>query len=203
MSSTSFPRQSLLAQSEPFRRSLTGRVTLTIAASAFVALCAHISLPMLVTPVPATMQTFAVILVGMALGPVEGFAALTLYLLEGAAGLPVFSPHGLGGVAQLLGPTAGYLLAYPFAAALSGSCVRVLRRVLPAFVAAFVAATLALIPVFLLGAAWLAHVLGLSSPQALHLAVTPFLAAEAFKMLSVATAYSALFRQPTSRHPVA
>lgn len=199
MSSTSLPRLSLLSQAEPLRRSLAGRIILCIAASAFVALCAHISLPMLITPVPVTMQTFAVILVGMALGPVEGFAALSLYLIEGASGLPVFSPHGLGGVAQLLGPTAGYLFSYPLAAAVSGACVRLLRRRVPVFTAALAAGLLAICPIFLLGATWLAHVLNLTGLQAFHLAVTPFLGVEAFKLVAAAIAYSALFQQPSPR----
>ncbi len=200
MSSTSLPRLSLLSQAAPLRRTLAGRTVLCIGASLFVALCAHISLPILITPVPVTMQTFAVILVGMALGPVEGFCALTLYLAEGASGLPVFSPHGLGGVAQLLGPTAGYLFSYPLAGAISGASVRFLRRSIPAFTAALAAGLLAILPVFLLGSAWLAHVLGLTSLQAFHLAVTPFVGAEAFKLLAAAAAYSALFRKPSSRH---
>ncbi len=197
MSSTSLPRLSLPSQAETLRRSLAGRIVLCIAASVFVALCAHISLPMLITPVPVTMQTLAVILVGMGLGPVEGFAALTLYLIEGASGLPVFSPHGLGGVAQLLGPTAGYLFSYPLAAAISGACIRLLRHRVPVFVSAIGSGLLAMIPIFLLGAAWLAHVLGLTGLQAFHLAVVPFLGVEALKLLAAAAAYSALFR----RHP--
>src|SRR5581483_4754542 len=97
-----------------------GQITLVLGASFFVALCAHIYLPLPGTPVPLTVQNFGVLLVGLALGSRRGFAALALYLVEGVAGLPVFSPHGLGGIAQLLGPTGGYLMAYPFVAALSG-----------------------------------------------------------------------------------
>ena len=199
MSSTSLPRLSLLSQADPFRRSLAGRITLSLAASIFVALCAHISLPILFTPVPVTMQTFAVVLVGMALGPMEGFAALSVYLAEGAAGLPVFSPHGVGGVAHLLGPTAGYLFAYPLAASLSGAFVRLLRHRIPLFAAALVAGLVAMIPVYLLGAAWLAHVLHMTGPQATQFAVTPFLGVEALKLVTAAAAYTALFRRSFSR----
>src|SRR5271155_569721 len=92
--------------------------------SVLVAVCAHVSVPLLFTPVPLTLQTFAVLLLGLTLGPGTAFAALTLYLIEGAAGLPVFSPHGPGGLLQLLGPTGGYLLAYHFAAALTSVLYR-------------------------------------------------------------------------------
>ena len=93
----------------PLENSLFGKIVLTIAATEFVAVCAHVSVPLPFTVVPLTLQTFAVILVGMLFGPVVGFSSMVLYLAEGATGLPVFSPHGLGGVAQLAGPTGGFL----------------------------------------------------------------------------------------------
>src|SRR5881275_3180142 len=79
------------------------QVVLVVSASVLVAICAHISVPLPFTPVPLTLQNLAVLLVGLALGPRLGAAALFLYLLEGAAGLPVFNPFGPGGIAQLLG----------------------------------------------------------------------------------------------------
>src|SRR5258706_14531500 len=82
-------------------------VALVASASLFVALCARITVPLPFTPIPLTLQNFAVLLVGLTLGPRRGFAALALYLAEGAAGMPVFNPLGLGGIAQLLGPTGG------------------------------------------------------------------------------------------------
>src|ERR1700748_3792767 len=90
-----------------------------ISASLFVALCARIYIPLPGTPVPLTVQNLGVLLVGLALGSRRGFAALALYLVEGVMGMPVFMPHGLGGIAQILGPTGGYLIAYPFVAALT------------------------------------------------------------------------------------
>jgi biotin transport system substrate-specific component len=119
-----------------------------------VALCAHISLPLPFTPVPLTLQNFAVLLVGMVLGPVAGFSAMVLYLVEGAIGLPVFTPYAAGGVAHLLGPNGGYLFSYPLAAATAGWVVRVMQRfTLPSELVASIAATL---PIFLLGAGWFA-----------------------------------------------
>src|SRR5271170_128765 len=89
---------------------------IALAGSALVAVCAHIAIPLWFTPVPVTMQPFAVILLGLLLGPRLAAGTMVAYLAEGAAGLPVFTPHGLGGVAQLLGPTGGYLLSYPVVA---------------------------------------------------------------------------------------
>src|SRR4030081_633119 len=96
------------------------QIALVVGASLFVALCAQVTLPLPFTPVPLTLQNFGVLLVGLTLGSRRGFAALVLYLAEGAVGMPVFNPAGPGGVAQLLGPTGGFLLAYPFVAGLAG-----------------------------------------------------------------------------------
>ena len=94
---------------------------IVIAASLFVALCARVTIPLPFTPVPLTMQNFGVLAVGLMLGSRRGFAALALYLAEGAAGLPVFSPSILGGgMAQILGPTGGFLMAYPLVAFVAG-----------------------------------------------------------------------------------
>ena len=92
---------------------------IVVGASLFVALCARFT-SFLPTPIPLTLQNFGVLVVGLTLGSRRGFAALLVYLAEGAAGLPVFTPHGLGGIAQILGPTGGYLLIYPFMAFLAG-----------------------------------------------------------------------------------
>jgi len=96
------------------------KIAIVVSASLFVALCARIYIPLPGTPVPLTVQNFGVLLVGLALGSRRGFAALALYLAEGAMGFPVFSPHGVGGLAQIIGPTGGYLIAYPFVAGLTG-----------------------------------------------------------------------------------
>ncbi len=93
---------------------------IVIGASLFVALCARVTVPLPFTPVPLTMQNFGVLAVGLMLGSRRGFAALALYLTEGAAGLPVFNPAGLGGIAQIIGPTGGFLMAYPVVAFVAG-----------------------------------------------------------------------------------
>jgi biotin transport system substrate-specific component len=88
--------------------------------AATVALAAQVAVPLPFTPVPMTLQPLAVLVVGGVLGARLGAAALVLYLALGALGFPVFTPVGLPGAARLLGPTGGYLLAYPVAAALVG-----------------------------------------------------------------------------------
>lgn len=93
---------------------------IVIGASLLVALCARVTVPLPFTPVPLTMQNFGVLLVALLLGSRRGFAVLALYLIEGASGLPVFNPAGPGGVAQILGPTGGFLMAYPFVAFATG-----------------------------------------------------------------------------------
>jgi len=114
-----FPTEVVSQQS----RSLewTKQAGIVIGASLFVALCARVTVPLPFTPVPLTMQNFGVLAVGLMLGSRRGFAALALYLAEGAAGLPVFSPSALGGgIPQMLGPTGGFLLAYPLVAFVAG-----------------------------------------------------------------------------------
>jgi biotin transport system substrate-specific component len=91
-----------------------GAVTL---GAIFVAAAAQVAVPLPGTPVPMTLQPLAVLLVGGLLGARLGATSLVLYLALGIAGLPVFTPTvPLVGVARLLGPTGGYLLAYPVAA---------------------------------------------------------------------------------------
>ncbi len=164
---------------------LAGRVMLAVAGTAFVALCAHVSLPLYLTPVPVTLQTFAVLLIGLIFGPTLAAATLALYLAEGAAGLPVFSPHGPGGIAQLLGPTGGFLLSYPFAAATAGFLFRVARKRIANLPAALLASLAADIVIFAIGAPWTAR--WLASPAAAwRAAVLPFLPGEGLKIFAAA-----------------
>lgn len=177
-------------------RTVPGRITLALAASLFVALCAHLSAPLPFTPVPLTLSNFAVLLVGLALGPATAFAAMLLYLAEGASGLPVFSPHGLGGIAQLFGPTGGFLLSYPFAAALSGWIVRKAPTRLSRFTAAAIACTLATLVIFAFGAGWLAYLRPAPPTVIFYLAIAPFLPGEIVKIAAAAGIYSALRGRP-------
>ena len=133
--------------------SLATQVAMVVSASLFVAVCARVSVPLPFTPVPLTLSNFGVLLVGLTLGSRRGFAALALYLMEGASGLPVFSIAGAGGTAQLLGPTGGFLLAYPFMAFTAGW---IFERSVKTFARAAFASVVAEVLLFASGLAWLA-----------------------------------------------
>jgi biotin transport system substrate-specific component len=158
------------------------QIALVVGASLFVALCAHIAIPLPGTPVPLTVQNFAVLLVGLQLGSRRGFTALALYLTEGAMGMPVFSPMGPGGIAQLLGPTGGFLVAYPLVAWLAGFVMEHGRK---SFARAAVGGFLADILLFIGGLSWLA-VLTHSVAQAFRLGLYWFLFAEVIKVMMAA-----------------
>ena len=101
------------------------RVVAVVLGAALVAAAAQIAVPLPGTPVPMTLQPLAVLLVGGLLGARLGAASMVLYLALGIAGLPVFTPTvPLVGIARLLGPTGGYLLAYPVAAFAAGRVAR-------------------------------------------------------------------------------
>ena len=158
------------------------QVALVVGASLFVALCAHITIPLPFTPVPLTVQNFGVLLVGLLLGSRRGFAALALYLAEGAMGMPVFSPVGPGGIAHLLGPTGGFLLAYPLVAWLAGFIMEHGRKT---FARAAMGGLLGEVVLFTGGLTWLA-VLTHSVAQAFRWGRYWFLFAEVIKVMMAA-----------------
>jgi biotin transport system substrate-specific component len=159
------------------------QVALVVGASLVVALCARITIPLMpLTPVPLTVQNLGVLLVGLLLGSRRGFAALALYLVEGAVGLPVFNPTGPGGMAQLLGPTGGFLMVYPFVAFLAGY---VFERGTKSFLRAAIAGFLAEILLFAGGLTWL-YIFTHSLAKAAYLGLYWFLAAEVIKVMLAA-----------------
>jgi biotin transport system substrate-specific component len=159
---------------------------IVISASLFVALCARVTLPLPFTPVPLTLQNFGVLAIALILGPRRGFAALVLYLAEGAAGLPVFNPAGPGGVAQLFGVTGGFLMAYPFVAFVAGWIYeRTSRRFAWAALAGFAGE----VTLFAGGLGWL-FTLTHSFSQAIRWGLYWFLFAEVIKIMLAAGAAS-------------
>ncbi len=159
------------------------QVALVVGASLVIALCARITIPLMpLTPVPLTVQNLGVLLVGLLLGSRRGFAALALYLVEGAVGLPVFNPTGPGGIAQLLGPTGGFLMVYPFVAFLAGY---IFERGAKTFLRAATAGFLAEILLFGGGLTWL-YVFTHSLAKAAYLGLYWFLAAEVIKVMLAA-----------------
>lgn len=124
------------------RRNPGTDIALIAAFAALVAVCALLPAIKVAGPVPITLQTFAVLLSGAVLGSRRGFLAVLLYVVAGAAGLPIFS-GGAAGLAVLTGPTAGYLVGFPLAAWLCGAIVeRVPRRSVVSAVAIFCAGLL-------------------------------------------------------------
>ena len=132
-------------------------VALIAVGSLLVAVSAQIAIPLPWTPVPITGQTLGVLLVGASLGWRRGALAMALYLAEGAGGLPVFAGGGAG-VVHLMGPTAGYLWSFPFAAGLVGWLAdRGWDRRLWTALAAMALGELA---VYAFGVPWLARFIG-------------------------------------------
>jgi len=174
------------------------QVVIVIAASLFVALCAHVTVPLPFTPVPLTLQNFGVLAVGLLLGSRRGFAALSLYLVEGAFGLPVFSPAILGtGVAHLLGPTGGFLMVYPLVAFVVGWIYeRRSEQSSRRFAWAALSSVAAELVLFAGGLSWLA-VLTHSVSLAIRFGLYWFVFAEVIKVL-MAAAVAARWRQETS-----
>ena len=173
------------SMARPFASALPARRTFAVlAGSLFIALCAHLAVPLFFSPVPMTLQPFAVLLVGMLFGPALGAATCAAYLLEGAVGLPVFTPQGAGGLLQLLGPTGGYLLSYPAAAAMAGALARLGgRRTLPT---ALLGAGAGNVLILTAGACWLAVLTHQSAASVSRMAVLPFLAGDAIKVVLAA-----------------
>jgi biotin transport system substrate-specific component len=179
------PGVAILDSKRDWKREAVRQFSIVIAASLFVALCARVTVPLPFTPVPLTLQNFGVLAVGLLLGSRRGFAALSLYLIEGACGLPVFSPAVLGsGVAHLLGPTGGFLMAYPLVAFVAGWIYEKSSR---KFFAASIAALAAETVLFAGGIAWLT-VLTHSAAQAFRFGFYWFVFAEVIKIFMAAGA---------------
>ncbi len=170
------------------------QAAIVIAASLFVALCARVTVPLPFTPVPLTLQNFGVLAVGLLLGSRRGFAALALYLVEGAFGLPVFSPAILGsGITHLVGPTGGFLMVYPLVAFVAGY---IYERSSRRFAWAALSSVAAELVLFAGGLSWLA-VLTHSVSLALRYGLYWFVFAEVIKVL-MASAVAARWHQKTS-----
>lgn len=198
-------RDTTLSQAVIGQSSLLKQVLLVLGGSAFIAVAAQISVPMI--PVPMTLQTLAILIVGFAYGSRLGAATLLAYLAQGAMGLPVFTPTTLPGLAAFAGPTAGFLLGFVMMAWLAGLAAErgLARGVVTTALSALVISALLYIP----GVAWPMAVAGalgveagwagLSAASIWAGFVAPFLVGDAVKAVLAAIvvtgAWSALARR--------
>jgi biotin transport system substrate-specific component len=188
-----------LARAEVLRSATAQKAGLVLAGIGILAASAWLSVPFY--PVPLTMQTLAVLLIGGAVGPVLGVSAVAGYLALGALGAPVFH-NGLGGMLVLAGPTGGYLVGFLPAVFLMGWAARLsgtarltgrgsgwgsaLRR-LSILAAGALAASAA---IYALGVPWLSFVGGIGLERALAVGLVPFLLGD---LLKAAVAVGALY----------
>ena len=170
---TATPRPLVLADLIPGGRVRDAVVVLS--AAGLTGLCAQVSIHTPLSPVPFTLQTFAVLLAGAALGSLRGVLSTLLYLVAGGLGLPWFA-HGSAGWG---GPSFGYVIGFVLAAGVVGRLSeRRADRYVLSTAAQFVIGS---VLVYLVGASWLAADLHLSADQAFRLGVRPFLVTDAIK----------------------
>jgi len=169
-------------------RSLVQQAVAVVLGSLLLAASSYIQVPMV--PVPITMQTFAVALVGALYGWRLGSITIVFWLAQGALGMPVLA-GGAAGLHRFVGPTGGYLLAFPFAGALMGWLAERGwngNRVVLAFFGMLMSNLVCL----LLGAAWLAALVG--AEKAIVTGVLPFLVGSLLKSALGAATLKALAR---------
>lgn len=176
-------------------RSLPMRIVFVLAGTLALALASRISVPMV--PVPITMQTFAVTMIGALYGWRLGTLTVLAWLAEGMAGLPVLA-GGAGGIAHFAGPTAGYLVSFPLMAAMVGWLAErgwTGARLIQSFAAHFAANIFCLA----LGGAWLATLIGLE--KAMMLGVVPFVLGALLKSALAAALLKAAAPRPAADLP--
>jgi biotin transport system substrate-specific component len=166
------------------------RAAAVLFVAVLTAVAAQVSIPVPFTPVPFTLQPMIVLVGGAALGARLGMASQVIYLLAGIAGLPVFaaSPVLPQGFLRLLGPTGGFLMAYPIAAFVVGWLAE--RGFDRRYLSSVAAMAAGLTIIFASGLAWFAYFaspspVGLS--RALQLAFYPFIGVDILKILLAAT----------------
>jgi len=152
-------------------------ILITVAGTILITISAKIKIPFY--PVPMTMQTFVILLIGIAFGYKVGLATVTLYLLEGIAGFPVFanSPEKGIGITYFIGPTMCYLIGFLVAVYFAGSF-----KYDKGLINSFLKLIFSVSFIYILGMIWLGTLIGWSKPI-FKLGAEPFLLAELFKML--------------------
>lgn len=168
-------------------------IALVAGSAALVGICAQIAIPLPFTPVPITLQTFAVLLAAAALGPMRAAAGMLLYLVVGAAGVPWFSQQTSGWSF----PTFGYVIGFVLAATLVGALARRgVDRSIPGVIGMMVLGNLV---IYAVGVPYLAIALGRPLTEAIGLGMTPFLAGDGLKILLAAGLLPAAWRMAGDR----
>jgi biotin transporter BioY len=181
---TTYPKPETLIGTALAPLDLTRSVGLVIGFSLLTAAAAQLKIPMF--PVPITGQTFVVLLAGALLGSRLGAMAMVAYLIEGASGLPFFQGFS-GGIGHILGPTGGYLVAFPAAAYVTGAFAE--HGWDKRFLTAAAAMTIGSLVILLTGWAWL---LQLFAPAAAFAkGVAPFIIGDVVKIILAAAALPA------------
>jgi len=181
--STSYAKPDTLIAAALAPMDRTRVVSLAVAFSLLTALAAQIVI--LIGPVPITGQTFAVLLTGALLGSRLGAMSMIVYLVEGASGLPFFY-GGTSGIAHLLGPTGGYLIAFPAAAFITGAFAE--HGWDKRFLTAAASMAIGSAVIMLSGWAWFALITNTSLPVAFQLTVLKFIPGDILKILLAAAA---------------
>ena len=150
---------------------------ITIVGSILITISAKVKIPFY--PVPMTMQTFIILLIGITLGYKIGLATVTLYLFEGIIGLPVFasSPEKGIGIVYFIGPTMGYLIGFLIAVYFAGS-FKYDKGIINTFLKLIFSVSF----IYILGLIWLGTLIGWDKPV-FKFGAQPFLLAELFKIL--------------------
>ena len=173
----------------PIQNAVVKNLVLAFLGSVLVAICAQITVPMV--PVPMTLQTFAVLSVAMALGSRYGALAVLFYLGQGALGLPVFAA-GKGGIAVLMGASAGYLYGFVLAAFVVGYLAE--KGWSRSFVTASIAMLLGNVVLYIPGLLWLGMVFGWDKPI-LAWGLTPFIMGDLVKLAVASGLFTVVWKK--------
>jgi biotin transport system substrate-specific component len=170
-------------------------IALVAGSAALVGLAAQVAIPLPFTPVPITLQTFAVLLAGAALGPMRAAAGMLLYLGVGAAGFPWFSQQNSGWAF----PSFGYIIGFVIAAILVGALAR--RGADRSIIGAVALMVLGNLVIYAVGVPYLAVALDMSLADAIEAGLTPFLIGDGLKILLAAGLLPAAWRLAAERPP--
>ncbi len=185
-SAVAFADRRVLADLVP--GALVRDVVLVVGGAALTGLAAQASILTPLSPVPFTLQTLTVLVTGAALGSVRGVLSMALYVAAGMAGVPWFAAHSHG----VGGPAFGYLIGFVVAAGLVGALAR--RGADRHVVSTLLLMAAGSIVIYLIGATWLAHDLGVGPAKAFDLGVRPFLLTDAAKIALAALVFPAAWK---------